>query len=162
MSANSRLTVAVHALTWMARFQDTYEFATSERIARSVNTNPVILRGLLGLMEKQHLVNVQRGSNAGWQLARSPEEITLLDVYRAIKPDALFALHHTPPNPDCRVGCGIGPVLKDIYANAQDALGQELARTTIADVLRKTLDVAATFERKANTGQSVTAPPPQI
>src|SRR6266568_1245529 len=92
MSANSRLSLAVHTLTWMAKFKDEYEYATSERMARSVNTNPVILRGLLGMMEKQHLVCVQRGSNAGWKLARTPEEITLLDVYRAVKPHSLFAL----------------------------------------------------------------------
>jgi DNA-binding IscR family transcriptional regulator len=123
----------------MARFEDVYEFATSERIARSVNTNPVILRGLLGMMEKQHLVSVQRGSNAGWKLARKPEEITLLDVYRAVKPHSLFSLHHTPPNQRCIIGCGISPVLNDVYANIQSTLDQELARTTIADILRDTL-----------------------
>ena len=58
MSANSRLTLAVHALTWLARYRDRYAFATSERIAESININPVTLRGLLGMMEKQHLVNV--------------------------------------------------------------------------------------------------------
>ena len=75
---------------------------------------------------------MQRGSNAGWKLARQPEEITLLDIYRAVKPDALFALHHTPPNPRCNIACGIQPVLTNVYANVQNALDQELARTTIA------------------------------
>jgi Rrf2 family protein len=143
MSANSRLTLAVHALTWLTRYRDQYEFATSERIAQSVNTNPVILRGLLGMMEKQHLVNVQHGSNAGWRIAREPEEITLLDVYRAVKPDKLFSLHHTEPNQQCVIGCGIRSTLEQVYANAQNALDQELARTTIADVLRTTMISAA-------------------
>jgi DNA-binding IscR family transcriptional regulator len=157
MSANSRLTIAVHVLTWMAYYQDQFEFATSERIARSVHTNPVVLRGLLGLMEKHHLVNVQRGSNAGWQLARKPEEITLLDVYRAVKPDALFALHHTPPNPRCIIGSGIGPTLESIYSHAQDALDEELARTTIADVLRATLDATAALRQAGHTELSTMA-----
>lgn len=150
MSANSRLSLAVHTLTWMAKYKDEYEYATSERMARSVNTNPVILRGLLGMMEKQHLVCVQRGSNAGWKLARTPEEITLLDVYRAVKPHSLFALHHTPPNERCLIGCGIGPVLEGVYANAQSALDQELARTTIADILRDTLTATTAIRRQAN------------
>ncbi|HTK06896.1 MAG TPA: Rrf2 family transcriptional regulator [Ktedonobacteraceae bacterium] len=139
MSANSRLTLAIHTLTWMANNQDRHEFATSERIAGSVNTNPVILRGLLGMMEKHELVHVHRGCYAGWKLARKPEEITLLEVYQAVKPDPLFALHHTPPNPHCCIGCGIGPVLEDVYANTQKALEQELAHTTIADILQRTL-----------------------
>jgi Rrf2 family protein len=147
MGANSRLTLAVHTLTWLTRFRDQYEFATSERIAESVKANPVILRGLLGMMEKHHLVNVQHGSNAGWQIAREPEEITLLDVYRAVKPDALFALHHTQPNQQCVIGCGIGNTLEHVYANAQDALDRELARTTIADILRETLAISAALQR---------------
>ena len=154
MSANSRLTLAVHALAWLAQFGDRYEFATSERIARSVNTNPVILRGLLGMMEKQHLVTVQRGSNAGWKLARKPEEITLLDVYRAVKPDALFSLHHTPPNERCIIGHGIGPALNKVYANVQNALDQELARTTIADVLRDTVIAEAAPPQQAKEATS--------
>lgn len=150
MSANSRLTLAVHTLTWMAEYKDEYEYATSERIARSVNTNPVILRGLLGMMEKHHLVCVQRGSNAGWKLARKPEEITLLDIYHAVKPHTLFSLHHTPPNERCLIGCGIGPVLENVYANVQNALDQELACTTIADILRDTLSTTTTLRRQAN------------
>jgi Rrf2 family protein len=150
VSANSRLSLAVHTLTWMAKYKDEIEYATSERIARSVNTNPVILRGLLGMMEKERLVCVQRGSNAGWKLARQPEEITLLDVYRAVKPDALFALHHTPPNERCYIGCSIVPVLENVYANVQSALDQELARTTIADILHDTLATTTALRRQAN------------
>ncbi len=150
MSANSRLTLAVHTLTWLARFREQYEFASSERIARSVNTNPVILRGLLGMMEKQHLVNVQHGSNAGWQIARNPEQITLLEVYRAVKPDPLFALHHTQPNPQCVIGCGIGSTLGQVYDNLQSVLEQELARTTIADILQDILASAAAQPQSAS------------
>ncbi|GCE29125.1 Rrf2 family transcriptional regulator [Dictyobacter alpinus] len=140
MSANSRLTLAIHTLTWMAQPAHLEEFSSSELIAHSVKTNPVTLRGLLGMMEDQQLVSVQRGSNAGWKLARRPEEITLLDVYRAVKPDPLFSLHHTPPNPRCVIGHGIRPALNDVYTRAQEALDQELASTTIADMLRHTVD----------------------
>src|SRR5437899_1327567 len=139
MSGNSRLTLAVHTLTWMARrmvdYDDQYDFSTSREIAESVNTNPVTLRELLGMMEEQGLVTVQRGSNAGWKLAHKPEEITLLEVYKVVKPHTMFTLHHTPPNQQCPIGCGIGHALQGIYANVQDAMEQELARTTIADVL---------------------------
>lgn len=138
MSANSRLTLAIHTLTLIADKQDVEGFLTSERIAKSVNANPVVLRGLLGMMQKHHLVCVQRGCDAGWKLARQPEEITLLDVHHAVKPEPLFALHHTPPNPRCNIGCSIGPVLEEVYADTQRAMEQELAQTTIADVLHRT------------------------
>ncbi|QBD75299.1 Rrf2 family transcriptional regulator [Ktedonosporobacter rubrisoli] len=146
MSANSRLTLATHALTLIAAPKYRDNFTTSERIAASVKANPVILRGLLSMLEKHHLVNVQRGSNAGWKLARQPEEITLLDVYRAVEPGSLFAMHHTPPNPRCDIGCSIGSVLEDVYANIQNTLELELARVTIADVLRDTYAATAALQ----------------
>jgi DNA-binding IscR family transcriptional regulator len=100
------------------------------------------------MMEKHHLVRVQRGSNAGWQLAREPREITLRDVYNAVEQPELFALHHTPPNPRCSIGYGIGPTLEDVYARAQNALEDELARTTIADILRTTLAHSCAAQRE--------------
>jgi DNA-binding IscR family transcriptional regulator len=160
MSANSRLTLATHTLTWMAYRAPRDEFVTSQQIARSVHANPVILRELLGMMEEHHLVRVQRGSNAGWQLARKPEEITLLDVYHSVKPHTLFALHHTPPNPLCVIGNGIGPALTEVYGRVQNSLDEELARTTIADILRRSLAVGTTQRELANTTQSVTEPQP--
>ena len=70
MSANSRMTVAVHILSFMILWQQRRpEPATSERIAHSVNTNPVVIRRLLGLLQKGGLVKSQRGVNAGWRLA---------------------------------------------------------------------------------------------
>ena len=112
---------------------------TSEFIACSVNTNPVILRRSLGSLERAGLVLVRRGAGAGWSLARPPERITLLDVYDAVESDPLFALHHTEPNLSCPVGHGIRPALSGVYAAVEADLRRALARTSVADVLERTL-----------------------
>ncbi|WP_433417621.1 Rrf2 family transcriptional regulator [Microtetraspora malaysiensis] len=140
MAGNSRLTIATHVLTWMAlarrRGQD---LLTSEQVAASVNTNPVIIRRSLGDLRRAALVEVRRGAGAGWTLARAPEEITLLDVYNAVERQPLFAMHHTEPNLECPVGKGIRPALDHVYDGVEQALCQELRRTSIADVLKRTL-----------------------
>ncbi|MFF4775785.1 Rrf2 family transcriptional regulator [Microtetraspora fusca] len=140
MAENSRLTIATHALTWMAlarrRGQD---LLTSEQVAASVNTNPVIIRRSLGDLRRAGLVEVRRGAGAGWTLARTPEEITLLDVYNAVEQHPLFAMHHTDPNLECPVGKGIRPALGHVYDGVEQALRHELQRTSIADVLKRTL-----------------------
>ncbi len=142
MAANSRLTIAAHALAWMALSQQRgQDLLTSDQVAASVNTNPVIIRRSLGDLRRAGLVDVRHGAGAGWSLARSPQDITLLDVYDAVEQDPLFAMHRTEPNLECPVGRGIRPALGGVYGEIEQALRRELQRTTIADVLRETLRV---------------------
>ena len=140
MAANSRLTIAVHALAWLALAQRRgRRQLTSDQVAASVNTNPVMIRRSLGELRRAGLVSVRRGAGPGWTLARRPEDITLLDVYEAVEPRPLFALHHAEPNLDCPVGRGIRPALHGVYAGAEQALRAGLGGTSIADVLHETL-----------------------
>jgi DNA-binding IscR family transcriptional regulator len=136
MAANSRLTIAVHAATWMALSEQRgYPSLTSEQVAASVNTNPVILRRCLGDLGRAGLVHVRRGRHAGWTLGRRPERITIRDLFDAVESGPLFALHTSEPNLECPVGLGIRPVLDQIYRRATDVMRHELARITVADVL---------------------------
>ncbi|MEO3796887.1 Rrf2 family transcriptional regulator [Nonomuraea sp. B10E15] len=140
MGANSRLTVATHALTWLAlAHRRGQEVLTSDQVAASVNTNPVIIRRSLGDLRRAGLVEVRHGAGAGWRLARAPEEITLLEVLDAVDVEQPFGLHRTEPNLECPVGRGIRPALSKVYGRAEQAMRQELAGTSIADVLRETL-----------------------
>lgn len=140
MTGNSRYTIALHVLTWMALVAGRgRDLVTSEQIAGSVNTNPVFLRRVLGPLREAGLVNSQRGSGAGWRLARPAAEITLAQVYRAMADQPLFPMHHGEPNPDCPVGHGIRPALAPLYRAAEDALTRQLAGTTIEDLLADTL-----------------------
>jgi Rrf2 family protein len=142
MAANSRLTIAVHALAWMALAQRRgQELLTSDQVAASVNANPVIIRRSLGDLRRAGLVDVRHGAGAGWSLARAPEGITLLDVYDAVEQEPLFGMHHTEPNLECPVGRGIRPALGYVYGEIEQALRRELERTSIVDVLRQTLQV---------------------
>lgn len=141
MSANSRMSLAVHVLTWLAydRRGTDAEVGTSQQIATSVNTNPVVIRRCLGQLKDAGLVTVSHGRNGGWDLARDAASITLLDVYQAIPDEPVFGLHSSEPNPECCVGCNIQPVLTHVYDRATEALRTSLAQTSVADVLRDTL-----------------------
>jgi len=142
MAANSRLTIAVHALTWLALARCRgREVLTSDQVAASVNTNPVIIRRSLGDLRRAGLVQVRHGAGAGWSLARAPEEISLLEVYEAVEQEPLFGLHRSAPNPECPVGRGIRPALGEVYDGVERAVRRKLARVSIAEVLRDTMRV---------------------
>jgi len=130
---SSRVAVAVHVLAYMAWKRS--EAVTSERIAASVNTNPVVVRRIVGALRNAGMVTVQPGVGGGATLAREPEEITLLDVYRAVEDgEELFSLHTSEPSRSCNVGGNIRDVLRPIFCTAHRAMEAVLERVTIADV----------------------------
>lgn len=145
MSANSKLTIATHALAWMAlNERQGAELTTSDQIANSVKTNPVVIRRLMSDMGRSGLIESRRGAGAGWRLAKRPEEISLGDINEALGPEAAFAMHRNEPSGSCPIARGIRPALTPAYARVDDAVRRELAGTSLAEVLRDTLDASRT------------------
>jgi Rrf2 family protein len=133
MARNCRFAVAVHIATILALHRESP--ATSDWIAGSVNTNPVVVRRILSALAKAGVVKSQRGIAGGSSLAKEPQAISLLDIYRAVDEQEAQALHHQPPNPHCPVGAHILPVLVAILTQAEAAKEHELASLSIGDVM---------------------------
>ncbi len=136
MHTSTRFAVAVHTLAFIARRGESNCSITSEMIAESVNTNPVVIRRILGLLRQARLVHSQSGCGGGWVLARPANAITLRQVYRAVQDDPLFALHHRP-NPRCDVGQNVLGILDDYFKAAEQAMEERLERISVAEVLRE-------------------------
>lgn len=134
MNVSTRFTVALHVLTLLASSSD--EVLTSELIAGSVNTNPVVVRRLLGLLRTAGFVSSQPGNGGGWKLCRDANDITLADVRHAVREGSPFSMHSQPPNPACPVGRNIQGALSALYAQAEQALDDELGHTTIGGLLQ--------------------------
>jgi DNA-binding IscR family transcriptional regulator len=113
---------------------------TSEYIASSVNTNPSLIRRLISQLTRAGLTTSQLGTGGGALLARTASRITLRDVYRAVADGEIFALHREQPDPACPVGRNIQALLTERFDGATRALENELARTTIADMLHDVAD----------------------
>ncbi|MNI90582.1 putative HTH-type transcriptional regulator YwnA [compost metagenome] len=101
-----------------------------------MNTNPVVIRRIMGMLSKAGLVEARPGV-AGSKLSRSIAEITLLDIYRAVhvvEEDALFSVHDKP-NPDCPVGRNIQASIEPIFSSAQAAMERSLEGVTLQDIV---------------------------
>src|SRR5476651_1244569 len=102
MASSCRFAFAVHVLAVLAHRIEAG--VCSDRLAGSVNTNPVVIRRLLSTLRAAGLVITQKGAGGGAKLAREPERIPLDEVYRAVESAASFSPHRQKPNPRCPVG----------------------------------------------------------
>ncbi|GIP30099.1 transcriptional regulator [Paenibacillus sp. J23TS9] len=139
MSISSRFSVAIHILSLLAINKDKAT-NTSEYLAGSVNTNPVVIRKVMSMLKGAGLVHVRAGV-AGATLAKELSEITLLDVYKAVNVVAendLFSSHEHP-NPDCIVGRNIQQSLTKQFSAAQKAMERSLEIVTLEDVVQDIL-----------------------
>ncbi|MBC8745700.1 MULTISPECIES: Rrf2 family transcriptional regulator [Paraburkholderia] len=146
MNTSSRFAFAVHVLALLS-LQGGVPLS-SEMIAGSVNTNPALIRRLLAMLSDAGLTTSQMGAGGGALLARRPEQITLLDVYRAVEDAQLLALHREEPNSACMVGRNIQSVLRDIIDEAQQAMEAALAARTLADATADVVRSEKQRERK--------------
>jgi Rrf2 family protein len=113
------------------------ELCPSTLLARTVNTNPVVIRRLLLDLHKAGLVKTERGPSGGARLARPASRIKVRDIYRAVEDPSLFAAHRKRPSKACPVGCNIESTLAQLFERANRALERELESVTLESLVRK-------------------------
>ena len=134
MSAtNVQFSVAVHMMAALGDFYG--EEIRSEKLAASVKANPSFIRRTLSRLAKAGLVQTARGRNGACMLSRPPEEITLLDIYRASEAPAPFSIHGYPIEKKCLTSRHIKPCLSGILETIQENFEQSLAKITLAEVV---------------------------
>ncbi len=133
MSANSRFASAVHIMTFLGYIGP--DGSNSETIARSLKTNPVVIRTLLKDLANQGLVELRRGRLGGVHLARSPDEIDLGQIYRAIDRQSGALLMRDAFNPRCIVARTMLTSLPPLFDAANDAVARSLAQTSLRALL---------------------------
>ena len=134
MQISSRFTIALHIFTAMDVFGKDHK-VTSDFLAGSIGTNPVIIRRLLGQLKDAGLITVTRGTG-GCEPTRPLDEITFYDVYKAVdsvEDETLFHMHEHP-NPKCPVGRNIEALLEDRLLDIQAAMENEMKRHTVAEL----------------------------
>lgn len=135
MSISSRFSVGIHILTLLDYNKDGVN--TSEFIAGSVNTNPVVIRKIMGMLKNAGIVNVRPGV-AGAELTRELSAITMYDVYKAVnvvQENELFSVHDNP-NPECPVGKNIQGTIEPIFITAQHAMEDIFKNITLDSVVK--------------------------
>lgn len=133
MQISSRFTMAIHMFACIYTFPD--QKMTSNFMAGSIGTNPVIVRKLLQQLKSAGLIEVSRGTG-GVKITRPLDKITFLDIYKAVEcaPNEELFHFHENPNQNCPVGKNIHRVLDNKLLKVQKAMEEKLAEITLADV----------------------------
>ena len=88
MAVNTRFATGVHVLILLA--SEPEKVHTSKGLARSLKTNPVVVRRILSSLQCASLVACQRGPRGGSRLAKHPKAIKLSEIYKAVESNPLF------------------------------------------------------------------------
>lgn len=112
------------------------EALTSAELAASVNAEPSFVRRSVAKLARAGLVSTTRGKYGACLLARAPEEITLLDIYRAAGAPPAASIHSYAVQPSCPVSSHIQPCMSAMMQEAQAGFEAGLARRTLADLIK--------------------------
>ncbi len=135
MQFSSRLTIATHILLCIENFKDSCK-VTSNFLAGSINTNPVIVRNILGQLSSAGIVEIKAGVGGAF-LARSSNEITLLDIFKAVeKEESLFHFHENP-NLQCPIGRNVHSVMDEKLEKIQYAMENEMDNITLEQLVKE-------------------------
>lgn len=132
MKLTARSEYALLALVYLARHAGE-GYQPVEAIAQAQAIPPKFLEQILLLLKRARYVRSQRGQRGGYQLARTPNAITLAEVIRLLDgplaPTEAVSRYFYEPTPIEREAALLR-VLREI----RDYVAQKLERTTLADV----------------------------
>lgn len=133
MKVSTRFSDSIHLLAFIYIFKGKLPL-TSDNIASSIQTSPVMVRKLMSTLKKADLLKTRHGT-ASPEITRPIDQISLLDVYLAIEKDKpLFEIDHKT-NPECPVGGNIQPTLKKFYSEAEIAAKAKLNQIKMSDIV---------------------------
>lgn len=128
---NSEFAIALHILGFLA--SQGGQPLTSETMARTYGTSPVVLRRVLAKLQHAGLVETRRGVGGGSVLAREPASINLREAYEALDPGSEILVRH-PTGCAERVSVVLGDFINQLCSEAEEALLQRLGSVTVAQM----------------------------
>lgn len=146
---DTKFSTAIHMLILVSEAEVPMN---SEQIAHSVGTNASYIRKVATRLSRAGILEGRRGVS-GFSLLKAPEDISLLEVYRAVEQTEdvhVFDVHQNPSD-ECIVGRNIRPVLNGMFRQAEQVVESELASATLADCMAR---MRERIESNENSGKS--------
>ncbi len=133
MELTRRADYAIRAVIYMARLAEGERASTSE-IASEQHIPLPFLAKIISQLAVAGVVDAMRGASGGVRLARSPDEISMLDVIEVI--EGPLALNHCLCTSN---GCSLKPTcpMYEVWADVQRRVVRRLKATTFDKLARR-------------------------
>ena len=132
MKYSTKLSDTVHVMVLIAINQE--KSLSSASIAESVHTNPGFVRQLMLKLKKAGLMTSVAG-HARPSLSKPADQITLLDIYKAVEGEKPLLHLDTHTNPDCGIGINIQLSLQGFYDEIQKTAEGKMNTITLQDII---------------------------
>ena len=133
MKADSRLSSVLHVLLHIAASPRPL---TSEELATSLGTNPVVVRRTLADLRKAGYARSAKGHGGGLTVSADLERVTLFDVYEALGAPPIFAIGHRRTSASCAVERAVNMALDGVLADAERLIVERFRSASVADLVR--------------------------
>lgn len=130
MKLSTRGKYGLYAMYYLA--QHIGEGPQSLQAITSTGVPKQYLEQLLGNLRRAGLVTTVRGAQGGYQLAKAPDAITMLDIIDAMEgpielSECTAEGHHCGKSCDCRV--------RKVWSHLTDRINHELSAVNLSDML---------------------------
>lgn len=146
---DGRLSGVLHLLLHMAQRTGPM---TSEVLARSIATHPVVIRRIMAGLRDQGYVQSEKGHGGGWTLACDLSKVTLRDIHEALGSPSLLAIGNRTQASGCLVEAAVNAQLSKSFHEAEELLLARFGELTLAtlrdDVCARTARVGGVHRTK--------------
>lgn len=132
---DTRFSVSIQIMMTLAYHAE--ELMNSEGLAKVLKTNPTFIRKLVSNLVEAELIESFRGKGGGIRIARSPEQISLKEIYLAATEDKkLMSCHKKPVLKACPVSSCIEGVLEEVVDGIEASTRSYLSKKNLKDLLK--------------------------
>jgi Rrf2 family protein len=132
---DTRFSVSIQIMMTMAWHRD--ELLNSEMLAGVLKTNATFIRKLVSNLVAAGLIESFRGKGGGIKLAKSPDKISLKEIYiAATEEKTLIKSHKKPVLKSCAVSCSFDEIICDVVDGIESATKTFLGKKTLQDMIK--------------------------
>ncbi|MCF8256688.1 MAG: Rrf2 family transcriptional regulator [Flavobacteriales bacterium] len=133
MQLDTSFSTAIHICVYLEKAGK--KLVNSNELAASIGTNPVVVRRIVSRLKEFGIIKVKVGLGGGYVLGRTAGNISLWDIYLAMRKDNPFKLR--VGNSEDALAASLPAALEETLADTEYAMKKPLGNTTVRQVASK-------------------------